>query len=947
MIFRFSRLFYKVLWVLLSMLTISACSHSTSTIKSIANDHIIESISIKHEKYTLENGLTVIIHQDDSDPLVHVNLTYHVGSAREEYGKSGFAHFFEHMMFQGSENVEDEEHFQIVTEAGGSMNGSTNSDITNYYQTVPANQLEKILWLEADRMGFLLDAVTQEKFENQRETVKNERGQRVDNRPYGLRGERVGEALYPVGHPYSWSVIGYIEDLNRVDVSDLKAFFQRWYGPNNAVLTIGGDLDKAQTKAWVEKYFGSIPRGPEVEKAKKQPAILNETRFITLEDNVHLPLLQITLPTVYVGHEDEAPLDVLADILGGGRTSLLYKNMVKNGLAIQALASHPCRELACEFNLIALANPQQVANLDQLQTIVEQSLAEFETRGVEDDDLQRTKSAIETGAIFGLQSVEGKVRRLASSEVFYGEPDRIEFDLKRYNAVTKADVMRVYEKYIKDKASVTLSIVPKGQTQLQANAPNFELPTRVIEDDAEPVELTVVEIKDDFDRSIAPTPGVNPNVKLPSFWRTELANGIQVLGVESNETPTVTLYLALEGGVLLDPLDKIGLASITAQMMNESTSLSSNESLSNKLALLGSQISFSTSGRYTNVYVSSLVKNLDATMDILHEKLFQPGFVQADFERVKQTNLQAMQQGLKNPSVLANRARDLILYSEKTRVGLPDEGTLESVNRITLEDVSAFYDANYSPKVAQIVTVGAISQAQILTKLSKLSKWQGEQVNIPSFKDLANKPKRAIYLVDKPDAVQSVVSLVKPAMTFDATKEYFLSSLMNFPLGGMFNSRINLNLREDKGFTYGARSGFAGGKDLGIFSAGADVNAEHTVASIQELIKELKLYAEDGMNQQELTMMKRSITQRDALRYETPNNKAGFLIQMLSYGLESDYRDKQSEIISNVDIETLNKLANKWLDPDSMDIIVVGQAQTLRDELKVFERKIIEIDVPQ
>ncbi len=944
---RCTRLFYMVFVTSISLLGIASCSHievPNANDSDVQNAH---NVSINYEKYVLDNGLTVILHEDASDPLVHVNLTYHVGSAREEYGKSGFAHFFEHMMFQGSENVADEEHFQIVTEAGGSMNGSTNSDITNYYQTVPANQLEKILWLEADRMGFLLDAVTQEKFENQRETVKNERGQRVDNRPYGLRGERVGEALYPVGHPYSWSVIGYIEDLNRVDVNDLKAFFQRWYGPNNAVLTVGGDLDKAKTKAWIEKYFGSIPRGPEVVKAKKQPAELTETRFITLEDNVHLPLLQITLPTVYVGHEDEAPLDVLADILGGGRTSLLYKNMVKNGLAIQALASHPCRELACEFNLIALANPQQVANLEQLQTIVEQSLAEFETRGVEDDDLQRTKSAIETGAIFGLQSVEGKVRRLASSQVFYGEPDRIAYEIKRYNAVTKADVMRVYEQYIKGKASVTLSIVPKGQTQLQAKAPNFELPKRVIEDDAAPVELTAVEIKDDFDRSIAPTPGVNPNVKLPSFWRAELANEIQVLGVESNETPTVTLYLALEGGVLLDPLDKIGLASITAQMMNESTSLSSNESLSNKLALLGSQISFSTSGRYTNVYVSSLVKNLDATMDVLHEKLFQPGFLQADFERVKQTNLQAMQQGLKNPSLLANRARNLILYTDETRVGLPDEGTLESVNSITLDDVKAFYATNYSPKVAQIVIVGAISQAQVLTKLSRLAKWQGDQVNIPSFKGLAKKPKGAIYLVDKPDAVQSVVTFVKPAMTFDATQEYFLSSLMNFPLGGMFNSRINLNLREDKGFTYGARSGFAGGKDLGIFSAGADVNAEHTFASIQEFIKELNLYAKNGMNQQELNMMKRSITQRDALRYETPNNKAGFLIQMLSYGLAPDYRDKQSEIIKNVDINTLNKLANKWLDPDSMDIIVVGQAQVLKDELKAFEREIIEIEVPQ
>ena len=230
-----------------------------------------DEIVIPYEKFVLDNGLTVVLHEDKSDPLVHVDVTYHVGSGREEVGKSGFAHFFEHMMFQGSEHVADEEHFKIITEAGGTLNGTTNSDRTNYFQTVPSNQLEKMIWLEADRMGFLLDAVTQDKFEVQRETVKNERGQRVDNAPYGLLFERVGEAMYPEGHPYSWSTIGYIEDLNRVNVNDLKAFFLRWYGPNNATLTIGGDIDKEQTLAWIEKYFGSIPRGPEVDNPEKLP----------------------------------------------------------------------------------------------------------------------------------------------------------------------------------------------------------------------------------------------------------------------------------------------------------------------------------------------------------------------------------------------------------------------------------------------------------------------------------------------------------------------------------------------------------------------------------------------------------------------------------------------------------------------------------------------------
>ena len=403
---------------------------------------------IPYQKYRLKNGLIVILHQDHSDPLVHVDITYHVGSAREEPGKSGFAHFFEHMMFQGSEHVADEQHFKIVTEAGGTMNGTTNSDRTNYFQTVPANQLEKILWLEADRMGFLLNAVTREKFEVQRETVKNERGQRIDNRPYGRLNETVARALYPVNHPYSWPVIGYMEDLNRVSVNDLKAFFRRWYGPNNATLTIGGDINVQQTLALVSKYFSTIPSGPKVNMPEKAHFTLKQDRYISMEDNVHLPLLYMSYPTVFVRHEDEAPLDLLSSILGGGKTSLLYKNLVKNQLAVQASVNHPCSELACTFNLLALPHPASGKSLTDIERIIRNSLLEFEARGVEDDDLLKAKAQMESGFIFGLQSVAGKVSQLAANQTFTGDPNYITRDIARYDTVTKADVERVYQRYI-------------------------------------------------------------------------------------------------------------------------------------------------------------------------------------------------------------------------------------------------------------------------------------------------------------------------------------------------------------------------------------------------------------------------------------------------------------------------------------------------------------------
>jgi zinc protease len=941
---------YKKAFALTTTLTlclvfVNGCTQQNSI---VAAPVALQGESIKHYKYVLENGLTVVLHEDNSDPLVNVNVTYHVGSAREQIGRSGFAHFFEHMMFQGSQNVDDEEHFKIITEAGGNLNGTTNSDRTNYFQTVPANQLEKVLWLEADRMGFLLPAVTQKKFENQRETVKNERAQRVDNQPYGLRNERTAQALYPTGHPYSWSTIGYVEDLDRVGLNDLKAFFKRWYGPNNAVLTIGGDIDIAQAKAWVDRYFSPILRGPDVIDAAKQPATLDYTRYITLQDNVHLPLLQVTYPTVYANHQDEAALDVLASILGEGKTSLLHKNMVKEGLAVQAFAAHLCQELACEFTLLSLANPQNVRDLKSLNEIIHDSLTEFEERGVQDDDLQRVKSDIETGYIYALQSVEGKVNIMASSQTFKGEPDTVKSELARYNAVTKQDVMRVYKQYIKGKPAVVLSIVPQGQAQLAASEQNFVLPKRNIEPtQAVILAPEIVATVDTFDRSITPTADANRAISVPDFWEYSFPNGIEILGIETSETPTFSLSLSLEGGVLLDPIDKTGLASLTAALMNESTLNYSAEEVANQLSLLGSSISFSAGGRYINVYVDTLSKNAVPTLDLLREKLFRPAFTQADFDLIKSRTLGAMQQSLRNPSVLASRGRNLLLYSNESRLGLPDDGTMLSIQAITLDDVKQFYDDYIRPNHATMVAVGDMNKAQTLQLSAFLSSWEGKNYELPSFTIDTTISKGKLYIVDNPGSVQSVINIFRHAPVFDAFEEHFKLTLANFPLGGMFNSRINLNLREDKGFTYGARSAFVGGKQTGQFIASADVSSQFTRQSIEEFITEIDTFNASGMTAQELGFLKNAYSQSDALKYETPRQKAGFLVRLLSLGLNKEYPAQQQAIIQNINAEQLNALANKWLDTDKMHILVVGDAATLVESLRPLGRDIEIIDVPE
>ncbi|HLK97031.1 MAG TPA: pitrilysin family protein, partial [Hymenobacter sp.] len=490
------------------------------------------------------------MHEDHSDPVVHVDVTYHVGSAREEIGKSGFAHFFEHMMFQGSDHVADDEHFKIVTESGGTLNGSTNRDRTNYYETLPSNQLERALWLEADRMGFLLDAVTQKKFEIQRATVKNERGQNYDNRPYGLAGEYVAKNLFPYGHPYSWLTIGYIEDLNRVNVNDLKNFFLRWYGPNNAVLTVGGDVTPRQVVAMAEKYFGSIPRGPEVTKTKVPNPVLDKDRYVSYEDNVRFPMIQMVFPTVPTFHPDEAPLDALAEILGGGKNSLFYKNLVKNQLAVQASASHPATELAGQFALTVLPFPDK--RLDSTEAIIRQTLSEFERRGVTDDDIAQFIATRESQIINSLASVSGKVSQLANFQTLLGTPNYLPQEFKRYRSVTKADIMRVYSQYVKGKNAVVLTVYPKGKAEIVAKPDNYTISTAGYQAPNYGYEgLAYTKAKDSFDRSKKPGPGANPALKVPPFWTDKMPNGLSMIGTRNDEIPTVTMLFAIKGGHLL------------------------------------------------------------------------------------------------------------------------------------------------------------------------------------------------------------------------------------------------------------------------------------------------------------------------------------------------------------------------------------------------------------
>ncbi len=901
---------------------------------------------IPYKKYQLANGLTVVVHEDHSDPIVHVDVTYHVGSAREEVGKSGFAHFFEHMMFQGSDNVADEEHFKIISQSGGTLNGTTNRDRTNYFETVPSNQLESALWLEADRMGFLLDAVTQKKFEVQRETVKNERGQNYDNRPYGLVYEKNSEALYPYGHPYSWTTIGYIEDLNRVNVNDLKNFFLRWYGPNNATLTVGGDVTPEQVVKLAEKYFGSIPRGPEVKNMKLPAAVLTKDRYISYEDNIRFPMLQMTFPTVPNNHPDEVPLDLLAEIIGGSKTSILYQNLTKAQKAIQASAGHPASELAGEFSLTVLPLPGH--SLAEMEKELRNAFVEFEKRGVTDEDIERFKASYEARVVNNLSSVSGKTSTLASNQTFTGNPNFLTQQLKAHNAVTKADVMRVYNQYIKGKKAVLLSVVPKGKPEMVAAADNFTVDKSGYMPPADQYSgLKYVKATDTFDRRQRPAAGTNPIITVPSFWKQNLTNGIKIIGTKNDEVPTITMLFTLQGGHKLEAHDpsKAGIASMTAALLNEDSEKFTAEEISSKLEKLGSSISFGSGSESMTVQVQTQVKNLDATLALLEERMLHPRFSKDDFDRLKKQRLEAIKNQSTQPTVIANNVYNKLLYGQGHIQAIPVMGTLPTVENITLDDVKKFYQNYFSPSVTNLVIVGDVEQNEIMPKIAFLNKWAAKKVTMPAEPKLNTAKKTTIFLVDKDKAAQSEIRIGYMALPYDATGEYYKASLMNFVLGGNFNSRINLNLREEKGYTYGAGSYFSGTEATGPYTAYAGVRSNVSDSAVVEFMKEIKRFREEGITDEELAFMKSAIGQADARKYETSFQKAAFLNQMLRYNLDADYIAKQNQILQNITKEEINALAKKHLPVDNMNIMLVGDKASIKPGLEKLGYDVVELDI--
>ncbi len=898
---------------------------------------------IPYAKYRLANGLTVLINEDHSDPIVHVEVTYHVGSNRETVKRTGFAHFFEHMMFQGSQNVADEEHFKIVQGSGGDMNGTTNRDRTNYFETVPSNMLETALWLEADRMGFLLPAYTTKKFEVQRSTVKNEKDQRYAD-GYGMLPEVQDETIYPYGHPYSWQTIGYVDDLDSAKAEDLENFFKRYYGPNNATLVISGDINTDEAIKMVEKYFNAINRGNEVPAMEKKPANLSETKIRTFTAKVDAPLMSITYPSVPSFHNDEAALDVLAQLLSGSRRSLLYKKFIDNESSLQAVCYNASYELAGEFNFQIVGYPTNYGGLTEKETrdTLKAVFELFEKNGIDEADLERIKKAYLASYSGILETVAGKSSVLSQYEMLLPNRDfNLQNDIERYQKVTKADVMRVFNKYIKDKnfISITIAPDPKYVEDFNAKIEPYKSINQYANEKIDnsknkntyykaPVDIA------GFDRSKHPEiPSAKPAV-VPELYKATFENGLKIIGTESKESDRVNLVFEIKGAHSFETGKvKNGTAQFLAGMMNEGSKTMKVEELEMKLADLGSGISFGGGGNSISCFVSSYNNKLKETMVLFEDLLFNPSFDEKAFKKDKKANVENVRLSYRSPQSVGSKNFRTMLLGTDNPVGITAGSDLGAYRSITIQDLKDFHANFLSPNLTTVTVVGNIDQITLTEHLAFLKKWQNKNLTIPKYTAFPEEQKTQMYLVNQDGAKQSNIIMGYRSVPADVDGNYFKASIANFAFGGAFNSRLNLNLREDKGWTYGIRSGFSSnGKDNpSVFNISAGIKTAATDSAISEILRELKKYIETGITDEELTFTKKSLIGSDVLKYESSNDKLSFLSQIINLNLERNFNEKRAEIVKNITKEEVNALIKQLYSTDKLLIMVIG------DDLKVID----------
>ena len=913
---------------------------SISTIQLQAQE-AKQDFSVDFETFTLENGLKVILHQDKSDPVVAVALTAHVGSAREKENRTGFAHLFEHLLFLESENLGKGGLDKLSSRIGGSgANGSTSRDRTNYFQTVPKDALEKMIWAEADKLGYFINTVTEPVLAKEKQVVKNEKRQGVDNRPYGHTFYVIDKNLYPEDHPYNWQVIGSLEDLQNATLQDVKDFYNQWYVPNNVILTIAGDFDKAQAKEWVHKYFDEIEAGSEIKRQEKQLVSLNKSKFLYHEDNfAKLPELTLTWPSVYSYHEDSYALEILITYLADGKNAPLYKKLVEEEkLSGGVNMFNYTSELAGQIMLQVRAFEGK--NLDSVKLAIDETFKDFEKNGISEKDLKRIKAGQETAFYNSLSSVLGKGFQLAQYQIYANDPNFINNEVDKMLAVTTKDVMRVYNKYIKDKNFIATSFVPQGQLELAIkDSEKAEVVEEKIVEGAEEdfdlnSDVAYTKTPSSFDRSIEPPYQGKPELKLPEIWSANMPSGLEILGITNNEVPLVKFSLDIKGGKLLETPEKAGVSNMLANLMTKGTAKKTPAELEEAIDLLGASINVSAGDEKISIYGNTLAKNFEETMKLVQEILLQPRWDQKEFELVKQQTLSRLQEQKGDPNSIAGNEFKKLLYGEANILAFNNLGTAKTVENMSLQDLKSYYKEKLSPLSSAYLVVGDIEKEQTINALKGISAgWPPQNIDFPEVEEFKLPESSRVYFYDVPGAKQSVFAFGAPSMSAK-NKDFYPAEVMNYKLGGGgFASRLTQELREGKGYTYGIRSGFRDNTFIGPFmiTSGVRTNVTYEAADLVKNI--LKDYPET-FTQDDLEVTKSYMIKSNARRFETLDAKLNMLSDINDYGFEYDYIKNREEIVQEMSVMDVQELAKKYINPDQMYYLIVGDAETQLENLK-------------
>ena len=877
-------------------------------------------VSISYEKHTLSNGLDLILHEDHSLPIVAVNVWYHVGSKDEEVGRTGFAHLFEHVMFEGSKH-HNRSFFEPLQRVGATLNGSTTADRTNYWENVPSNYLELALWLEADRMGFLLDALDQKRFEIQRDVVKNERRQRYENTPYGMAQFLLQPAVFPAPHPYNWTTIGSMEDLDAAALDDIKAFFRRFYAPSNASLAIAGDFAPDKARRLVERYFGDIPPGPAVNRVGRMDSELRGQVSLTMTDKVQLPRLHLVWPTVPIFDADQAPLDILAAVLADGKSSRLHRSLVyEKQIAHDVGVFDYSQQIAGEFFVEVTANPGH--SLEEIEAVVQTELDRARREPPSEREMTRAKNRIESQHTHQLEQLGGfggRADQLNYYNTIGGDPGIINSDLDRYMAVTAEDVQRVASSALGD-SFVRLAVLPE-----------------------EPLKPTASTV----DRSSAPKAPAPKTFAPPVPSRARLSNGLDILFVEKPGIPTVAFSLVFNAGGETDPPDRPGLAHMTASMLPEGTVNRSSQQIADEMEFIGSQLGSDASREHTVLIAETLTSQWGAALEIMADVVRNANFVPEELERVRRERLTDLRRVADNPPVIASRASRGLLYGPDTRYGHPLSGTEASVEGMSRDELVGYFDRHFGPKGATLIVVGDVTEGDVLSKAeASFGDWAGGDGKlVASAEDGEGAPApTTIFLADKPGAAQSIIRTGHLTVARHHP-DYYAIYLMNYVFGGPFVSRLNSNLREDKGYSYGYISSIDWLNGPSALLAGGGVQTAVTKEAVAETLKEFADIREGRpVTKSELEDARDGMLRGLPSQFETHGQTLQLLTRIVVFDLPDDYFSSFTASLQAVSLEDVHRVATERLDYDHLKILVVGDKEVVEPGLRELGLPLASVD---